>query len=105
MLNAHHSAPLNYDLSRQITIDGTLTEITWRNPHARFRMDVIDPQGAHVEWLAEMGGVNNLKRAGFPMDRFHVGDRISVTGYPGRRDRTILLRQTTLSDGTRLGPE
>ena len=104
-LGAHHSVPVNFDQSREITIEGVLTEITWRNPHAHFRVDVTGPDGAKVEWLVEMGASNTMKRAGFPMERFHVGDRISITGNPGRRDRAVLLRETTLADGTRLNPE
>jgi uncharacterized protein DUF6152 len=104
-LGAHHSVPVNFDQSREVTIDGVLTEIVWRNPHARFRLDVTNPDGSKVEWLVEMGASNTMKRAGFPMERFHVGDRITITGNPGRRDRSMLLRETILSDGTRLNPE
>ena len=32
-LVAHHSGPVNYDTSREITIKGVLTEIRWINPH------------------------------------------------------------------------
>ena len=104
-LGAHHSVPVNFDQSRDVTIQGVLKEITWRNPHAHFRVDVTNADGTTVEWLVEMGASNTMKRAGFPMDRFHVGDRISITGNPGRRDRAVLLRETTLADGTRLNPE
>ena len=45
-----------------------------------------------MEWLIEFGAVNTMKRAGFPMERFKFGDTVSVTGYPGRRDRAVLLR-------------
>ena len=97
--------PVNFDQSRDVTIQGVLKEITWRNPHAHFRVDVTNADGTTVEWLVEMGASNTMKRAGFPMDRFRVGDRISITGNPGRRDRAVLLRETTLADGTRLNPE
>jgi hypothetical protein len=39
------------------------------------------------------------------MERFAVGQRIAITGHPGRRDRALLLRETVLPDGTRLNPE
>jgi hypothetical protein len=103
-LGAHHSVPVNYDQSREITIEGVLTEIKWLNPHATFRLDVTSPDGSVVEWLVEMGAANTMKRAGFPMERFVVGDRITVIGNPGRRDRAILLNETVLKDGTRMNP-
>lgn len=103
-LIGHHSAPLNYDLTRRITLEGTLTEVTWRNPHARFRIRVRGADGSEAEWLAEMNAANTLRRNGFPMERFHVRDRVTVMGYPGRRDRTLLLLEVTLADGTRINP-
>jgi hypothetical protein len=101
---AHHSVPVNFDQSREITIEGTLTEIVWINPHSRFRVDVTGNDGTKVEWLVEMGAINTMRRAGFQTDRFAVGDTVSITGYPGRRDRTVLLRTVVLRDGTRLSP-
>jgi len=104
-LTGHHSVPVNFDQSREVTIEGVLTEVRWINPHSRFRVDVTGPDGAKVEWLVEMGAANTMKRAGFPMERFVVGDRITITGNPGRRERAVLLRETVLPDGTRLNPE
>ena len=103
-LRAHHSTAVNFDSSREISIEGVLTEIKWLNPHARFRLDVTDPDGTTHEWLVEMGAANTMKRAGFPLDRFVIGDRITMIGAPGRRDRAMLLRETVLKDGTRLTP-
>ena len=103
-LSAHHSTVVNFDSSREITVSGVLTEVTWRNPHSRFRLNVTGEGGATVEWLVEMGASNTLKRAGFPMETFTVGDRITVTGWPGYRDRSVLLRETVLQDGRRLQP-
>jgi hypothetical protein len=103
-LLAHHSVPVNFDSSREVTITGVLTEVVWINPHSRFRMDVKNEDGSTVEWLVELGAINTMRRAGFETERFLVDDTISVTGWPGRRDRTILLRSAVLADGTRLSP-
>ena len=104
-LSAHHSVPVNFDQSKEAAIEGVLTEVRWLNPHSRFRVDVTNADGSTVEWLVEMGAANTMRRAGFPMERFVVGDRITITGNPGRRDRALLLRETVLPDGTRLNPE
>jgi hypothetical protein len=101
---AHHSVPVNFDQSREVTIAGTLTEIKWVNPHSHWRVDVKDADGTSREWLVEFGAKNTMVRAGFPMDRFMVGDRVEVTGNPGRRDRAVLLREV-LHEGERLNPE
>ena len=102
---AHHSVPVNFDQSKEITVIGTLTEIKWINPHSRFRMDVKQDDGTTVEWLVEMGAINTMKRAGFDIERFNVGDMLTIIGWPGRgRERTMLLRTAVLKDGTRLSP-
>ena len=102
---AHHSVPVNFDQSKEITISGTLTEAKWINPHSRFRIDVKQDDGKTVEWLVEMGAVNTMRRAGFEIEKFVVGDTLTIIGWPGRgRDRSMLLRTAVLKDGTRLTP-
>lgn len=102
---AHHSVPVNFDQSKEITITGTLTEAKWINPHSRFRIEVKQDDGMSVEWLVEMGAVNTMRRAGFEIDKFVVGDTLTIIGWPGRdRNRTMLLRTAVLKDGTRLTP-
>jgi len=102
---AHHSVPVNFDQSKEITVMGVLTEIKWINPHSRFRLDVKNDDGTKVEWLVEMGAINTMKRAGFDIDKFTVGDTLTIIGWPGRgRDRSMLLRTAVLKDGSRLSP-
>jgi hypothetical protein len=102
---AHHSVPVNFDQKKEITITGKLTEAKWINPHSRFRLDVMQDDGKTVEWLVEMGAVNTMRRAGFEIEKFVVGDTLTIIGWPGRdRDRSMLLRTAVLKDGTRLTP-
>jgi hypothetical protein len=101
---AHHSVPVNFDQSKEVTIIGVLTEIKWINPHSRFRIDVKEKDGSIVEWLVEMGSINTMKRASFETGRFTLGDTVTVTGWPGRRGRVVLLRSVVAADGTRLSP-
>jgi len=103
--SAHHSVPVNFDQSKEVTISGVLTEIKWVNPHSRFRVNVTGDDGKPVEWLVEMGAINTMTRAGFETERFNVGDMLTIIGSPGRgRERTMLLRTAVLKDGTRLSP-
>jgi hypothetical protein len=101
---AHHSVPVNFDQSREVTVQGVITEIKWINPHSRFRVDVTAADGAKEEWLVEMGAINTMRRAGFDTERFAVGDALTIIGWPGRRGRVVLLRTAVLKDGSRLSP-
>ena len=73
-LLAHHSVPVNFDQSREITVAGILTEVKWLNPHSRFRLDVTQEDGTMMEWLVEMGAINTMRRSGFATELFVVGD-------------------------------
>ncbi len=99
---AHHSVPVNFDQSREITVEGVLTEIKWLNPHSHFRLDVTNDDGATVQWLVEMGAYNTMRRAGFETHLFSLGSRVSITGWPGRRDRVVYLNRAQLDDGADL---
>ena len=102
---AHHSTVVNFDSNHEISITGTLTEIRWLNPHSRFRVNVTNAEGKVEEWLVEMGAMNTMKRAGFPMERFTIGESVTLIGAAGRRDRALLLREVVFGDGPRLTPD
>ena len=99
---AHHSVPVNFDQSREISIEGVLTEVKWLNPHSRFRVDVTQEDGTTLEWLVEMGALNTMRRSGFETNLFLVGDSVSIFGPPGRRDRVMLLTRAFVHDGNDL---
>ena len=104
-LAAHHSVPVNFDSSREVTIEGVLTEVVWINPHSRFRVDVTTEDGQTLEWLVEMGAINTMRRAGFKTELFAIGDVVTVSGWPARRETNAMtLRSAVLADGTELSP-
>jgi hypothetical protein len=74
---AHHSANM-FDRERARTIDGTVKEFQWTNPHAWLQVNVVDDQGKTVEWSVEMGGINSLARSGYRPGTFKPGDAVSV---------------------------
>ena len=98
----HHSVPVNFDTERDISVTGVLTEIKWLNPHSHFRMEVTNDDGSTAEWLVEMGAINTMRRAGFQTDRFSLGQLVTITGWPGRRDRVVYLNRALIDDGTEL---
>ena len=47
-LAAHHSFAAEYDGTKPITINGTVTKIEWTNPHARIYIDAKDDKGTVI---------------------------------------------------------
>ena len=73
---AHH-APAVFDQTRTISIEGTVTEFVWSNPHSWIRMDVTDADGKVTNWSIEMNPPTYLIRGGWK----------STTLKPGVRSR------------------
>ncbi len=61
---AHHGFGVEFDGSKCMDLKGTLSGLTWENPHAYLQMDVTDTSGKTVSWHLEMITPNALKRNG-----------------------------------------
>ncbi|HEY5624630.1 MAG TPA: DUF6152 family protein, partial [Gammaproteobacteria bacterium] len=84
---AHHGAanePL-YDMSQVREFDGIVTDVFWRNPHARFRFRVVGGEEDGQIWEVETNPVGILMRTGFTPDLIPVGSEIKVAGVVSRR--------------------
>ena len=97
---AHHSPAMLYDLSREITVEGTVTEYQLGNPHMRIYLDV-DNDGTTEKWLAEGGSRTQLLRVGWTGDEVAPGDKVIVRGHPSRDgSKLVHMEYLTLPDGT-----
>jgi hypothetical protein len=81
---AHHGIS-NWDLNKDVTITGRLTEIELINPHSWIHLEVRSADGKVASWKCEMRSVNALRRSGWTKEMFKVGSTITVTGSPERR--------------------
>ncbi len=81
---AHHSWTSEYDGSKQVEVQGVVTEIEWTNPHVHVYVDSTDENGAVKSWNFEMASVLSLERGGWSRRTLQVGDRITVGGFGGR---------------------
>jgi hypothetical protein len=74
---AHHSVSGTFDISKELTIQGVVTKIEWKNPHARFWVDAKNDDGAVSNWEVELGPPNALKR-NVGLDFIKAGDQVTV---------------------------
>lgn len=103
-LLAHHSFGAEYDATKPITLNGTLTKIEWTNPHSFIFLDVTDEKGAVANWKMEGYPPNVLYRNGWKKDAtMKPGDKITVTGWRSR-DGTNWghSREITLPSGQKM---
>lgn len=74
-LLAHHSTAALYDISRTMTVQGTVTRVEWLNPHARLVMEAENRD----EWQLELASPNALMKEGIQRGFVRQGDQSSVT--------------------------
>ena len=83
---AHHSFAVEFDPTQCLDLKGTLTGVTWENPHPYVHMDVKNADGKTVSWSLEMHSPNSLKGNGTFRQDFldNVGNIINVRACPAR---------------------
>jgi hypothetical protein len=78
---AHHSFAAEFDGTKLVTLNGTVTKVDWRNPHIWVYLDAKEPDGSVTPWQCEGGAPNALIRQGWQHDMLKPGDQISIDGY------------------------
>jgi hypothetical protein len=81
---AHHGLASKYDTHKPITLTGTITKISWDNPHVHLYLQAMDKGTPDAGWEFEMGSPNLQILNGWKIDTFRAGDRVVVTAYPAR---------------------
>jgi hypothetical protein len=78
---AHHSFAM-FDMKKDLTAEGVVTDFRWTNPHAWMHLDITDASGAKVNWALEMTSPNNLVLSGWRRSSLKPGDKVTVTYHP-----------------------
>jgi len=101
--SAHHSSA-GIDRTKTVTLNGTVKEFRWANPHSWIDLDVPNEKGVVATWSIEMTSPTFLLRSGWKSSTLKTGDKVSVTVRP-MRDGTPggLFVSVTLPDGKVLG--
>src|SRR5436309_15045076 len=107
---AHHAFAAEFDATKPVKFQATVTKMLWVNPHAWIYVDVKKPDGTVEEWMIEAGTPNTLLRRGFTKDSLQAGTAVTVDGYQSTdgshrangRDLTLKNGQTLFlgSSGT-----
>ena len=75
---AHHSFAATYFEDKNITVEGTLVQFMFRNPHSFVHIEAPDDKGQMETWAVEWGGGGQLSREGVSRDTLKPGDRKST---------------------------
>jgi len=78
---AHHSFAM-FDNQKDVTLEGTIKEFQWTNPHTWIQVMVKDAAGKEVEWSIEGGSPNSLSRNGWKRTSLKPGDKVVLVTHP-----------------------
>ena len=96
---AHHGAA-EYDNTKTISLQGTVTALQYLNPHALILFAVKDDKGQTTEWTAELQSPNLLSRRGWSRSTLKAGDQVVITGHPVKNGAKAMSGQKVVfTDG------
>ncbi len=78
---AHHSFTM-FDQSKKVTLQGTVKEFLWTNPHVFIQLLVKNEQGGEDEWSIEMTSPEHLARAGWRPGTLKAGEKVTIVIHP-----------------------
>jgi len=98
-VSAHHGTA-EYDNTKTISLQGTVTKLQYLNPHALILFTLKDDKGQTTEWTAELQSPNLLSRRGWSRSTLKPGDQIVVTGHPVKNGAKAMSGQKVVfADG------
>ena len=102
--HAHHGFANHFDHSRELTLEGTVTEFNFRNPHVKIHFQVQNADGQTESWVAETGGSSGFLRNGrMTRDSLKAGDHIQIVGHPARvTEHEMRVNHIVLPNGNEL---
>tara|TARA_Y100000590_G_scaffold442220_1_gene570037 strand:- start:1428 stop:2456 length:1029 start_codon:yes stop_codon:yes gene_type:complete len=83
---AHHGFAAHFDPNQLITIEGTIKQFDFINPHGFLYIDSINDEGQPIVYVCDLQAKTQLVRRGVDETLFKVGDPIIVEGFQARRN-------------------
>ena len=92
-LAAHHSQVAVYHSNTEQKIEGELVQVMIRSPHSWVHVEAKDEKGEVQRFAIEWGGAAQLRTAGVDGKTLKIGDKVRITGRPGRNamDHRLLM--------------
>ncbi len=82
-----------------VTLEATVTEFRFVNPHVQIYFDVTNEAGEVEQWQGELTAPNRLARAGWTKSTFVAGDKLQISGFAARNDGHSVAIREIVMDG------
>jgi hypothetical protein len=102
-LMAHHGNAA-FDVGKEVTLKGTVTDWFWANPHCILQFDLKSENGQPGEhWVAETNNPPSMVDDGWVKTSIKAGDQVTVTLQPVKGGKPVgRVLQVVLPDGKTL---
>ena len=98
---AHHGAAAYTD--QIVTLQASVSEFRFINPHVQVYFDVKNQQGEVEHWQGELTAPNTLARAGWSKTTMNPGDEFSISGRAGKNGgRSLWITAIVTASGESL---
>lgn len=91
--SAHHGVA-GYDMTKTITVHGTVTKFEWSNPHCVIHMDAKNAGGEVQNWTIELAAPSLLSRMGWSKSVMKAGDDITADLHPSQNGAPVGIAGT-----------
>jgi len=81
-----HHGWAEFDEKAEVTVEGTVTDFHYVNPHCVVEFDVKDETGHVRKWQGEFSNPGVLSRRGWNAASLESGDKLTITGHPARNN-------------------
>jgi hypothetical protein len=102
---AHHSPSAEFDMSKRVTVTGTLTKVDWVNPHIVVLLDAKANNGSIENWRMESNPPAWFRRVGVTRNDLTkgLGQTVTVEGNRAKDGALYMyMQKITFADGTSL---
>lgn len=82
-----------------VTLEATVTDFRFINPHVQIYFDVTNEAGEVEHWQGELTAPNRLARAGWTKSTFVAGDKLQISGFAARNDGHSVAIREIVMDG------
>src|SRR5450755_2103652 len=90
---AHHGVA-GYDMTKTITLHGTVSKFDWSNPHVVVYVDAKNDSGEMQHWTIEFASPVHMARAGWSRNAMKAGDDIIIDTHPSRNGAPVGISST-----------
>jgi len=98
-VSAHHNMSAIFDFNAPFTLDGTLVQLNWKNPHVRLFVELTVDQNQAETWTFEGPSANTFRNFETDKSAFEaaVGQAVTIEALRARDgSRSGLIRVITL---------